>query len=48
MVNAALNFDARYDDLEKSSFFSYKDSVRLMWEYTNMGFQDIERNLGSI
>ena len=41
MVNAALDFDARYEDLEQPLFISDKDNVRLMWEYINMGFQYI-------
>ena len=45
MVNAAQDFDASYESLEKPLFFSNRDSVRLMWEYTNMGFQDMSTEI---
>ena len=41
MVNAALDFDATYEELEKSLFYLNKNSVCTMWEYINMGFQDM-------
>ena len=45
MVNTALDFDTSYEDLEKPLFFSDRDSVRLMWEYINMGFQKMSTEI---
>ena len=45
MVHAALDFDAFYEDLEKPLFYSDKGSVRFMWEYTHMGFQDMQKEI---
>ena len=45
MVNAALNFDASYEELDKPVFHSDRDSVHMMWEYINMGFQDMSKEI---
>ena len=45
MVNAALDFDVSIEDLEKPLFFSDRDCVRTMWEYRNMVFQDMSKEI---
>ena len=40
LVDIAQDFDASLESLEKTLFYSEKGSVRLIWEYTIMSFQD--------